>query len=67
MILVEKPNIEDLSTFDANKIEYCPIPKEDEWTIGFVKELTDVKFGEATLLNFERDEIVDLLNLVCTS
>ena len=30
-----------------------------------IKEMTDVKFGEAAMLNFEKEELDDLLKIVC--
>ena len=67
MLLVNKYNIEDLVPEDAMKIDYCVIEDENVWRIGFVNELTDVKFGESIVDGFTQEELDIILNHVCTT
>ena len=48
-------------------IEFVPVPEEDVWKINLVKELIDVKWGEASIANFSTDEIDEILEQICTS
>ena len=67
MILVNKTSIESLVPGDALDIKYHEIEEQQAWKIGVVKELTDVKFGEAFVEGFSRKELDAILNHVCVS
>ena len=67
MILVNKTSIESLVPGDALDIKYHEIEEQQAWKIGVVKELTDVKFGEAFVEGFSRKELDAILNYVCVS
>ena len=67
MILVNKTSIESLVPGDALDIKYHEIEEQQTWKIGVVKELTDVKFGEAFVEGFSRKELDAILNHVCVS
>ena len=41
--------------------------KEDEWKIGFVKELVEVKQGDLEVEGLEPAEVEEMLRFVCTS
>ncbi len=40
--------------------------EDDAYKVNMVKELTDVKFGEAFVEGFSRKELDSILNYVCT-
>ena len=63
--LVNKSNIDELVPADCMDIDYNVIPVEEVWRVEVVKELTDVKFGEAELSGFSKDEIQCILEDVC--
>ena len=67
MILTDKPNIDTLVPNDAMSIKYNEIGEVDAWRIGFVNELTDVKFGEAFVDGFSRKELEEILRFVCVT
>ncbi len=52
---------------DVLDIEFVPVPQEDVWKINLVKELIDVKWGEASIAYFSTDEIDEILEQICTS
>ena len=52
---------------DALEIEFVPVPEEDTWKINLVKELIDVKWGEASIADFSTDEIDEILEQICIS
>ena len=43
--LVNKVNIDDLVPSDSVNIKYNEIPKNEEWRLSMVDELTSVRFG----------------------
>ena len=67
MMLVGKTDIDRLVPADALDIKYHEIKEEDAWRVGFVKELTDVKFGEAYVDGFSRKELDFILKFVCVT
>ena len=67
LLLGNKGDVDLLNPIDANEIKYYPVPEAEKWRIGFVKELTDIKFGRMTLDGFTTEEINDLLHIICTS
>ena len=67
LLLVGKEDVDDLNPHDANDITYAPIPEEEEWRVGLVKEITDVKFGRMSVEGFSTEELNDLLRFVCIS
>ena len=67
MLLVQKTDIDDLTPEDALNIPYHEIPESESWRIGFVNEITDAKFGEATIEGFSKKELNCILNHICTT
>ena len=67
MMLVGKTDIDRLVPADALDIKCHEIKEEDAWRVGFVKELTDVKFGEAYVDGFSRKELDFILKFVCVT
>ena len=57
MYLVVKDSVENLVPMDSDSIKYCEIKQEDHWRLSVVHELTDVKYGEASVVGFSRDEL----------
>ena len=66
MYLVGKLNTDHLLPADATQIRYCEMPESEAWRLSGVNELTDVKFGEAEVFGFSRDELKVILRDVCT-
>ena len=66
MLLVNKTDIDKLVPSDAMDIKYHEISEADAYKVNLVKELTDVKFGEAFVEGFSRKELDSILNHVCT-
>ena len=46
---------------------YQPVNPNDKWRINMVKELTDVKWGQAVIENLSDSEIDDIIEDICTS
>ena len=65
--LVNKVSIDDLVPADSVNIEYNVIPKDEEWRLSMVDELTSAKFGEITIDGFTRKELDVILSHVCCS
>ena len=58
--------IDDLNHKNVD-FDYHLVKKDDEWKIGVVKELIDVKQGELGVEGFNPTEISEILQFVCTS
>jgi hypothetical protein len=48
-------------------MKYQPIIANDEWRISMVKELIDVKWGQAVIGNLSDNEVDDIIEDICTS
>ena len=66
-LLVGKDSVEDLVPADCDSIKYFEMKQEDYWKLDMVREITDIKFGEAFIEGFSRDELKVILQNVCTS
>ena len=55
--------------FISSKVRYAPVPEEDLWKVGLLKELIQLRNNEMTLEDsqFTKDELQDLINFVATS
>ena len=62
-----KDNIEDLTKSDSRSIKYHPIEKEEEWKVGLLNDLVDIRDGRQHLEGFSDDEMCSLINFICTS
>ena len=58
---------ESLVPADADNIDYFVIPQSESWRLSIVNEITDTKFGEASVEGFSRDELKAILKYVCSS
>ena len=65
--LVGKASPENLVPADSDTIAYCEMKPEDHWRLSVVREITDCKFGEASVVGFSREELKTILVNVCTS
>ena len=54
LLLTDKYFVEDLKMRDVAKIEYAPVKEDDEWKVNLVKEILDVKVGEAKVEEFSK-------------
>ena len=51
---MNKNDVDELKSNDANTLIYKEIPPNEEWKMGFVKEITEIKYGEFTQKGFTR-------------
>ena len=63
MLKIGKNSVNNISTSDIHNIVYNEIPNGSEWTIGLVKEIIS---GQFVVPGFDRHEIYDILNYVCS-
>ena len=67
MFLVGKNDIGDLCPGDIDGIKYAPVPNDAEWRIDILNELIDVKYGNSSIGILNKEEIDDIIELVCSS
>ena len=60
-------NISELVPSDVAQMVYQPVNPNDKWRINMVKELIDVKWGQAVIENLSDSEIDDIIEDICTS
>ena len=65
--MTNKDDISELIPADIQQMKYFPVSDHDKWKIPMVKELIDVKWGEALIDNLSNSEIDDIIEDICTS
>ena len=65
--MTSKDDISDLVPSDVSEMKYQPVDAIDEWRISMVKELIDVKWGQAVIGNLSDNEVDDIIEDICTS
>ena len=55
----------DISSGDIDSIEYAEIPDGNGWRNLLIQEITDVKFGQASIQGFSIDECQEILEFTC--
>ena len=66
MLVTGKSRIEDLEPEDACNIKYYPVEDENKWKIEVARELLEVQYGSLNLDNFGKDDIKNMIRIVCT-
>ena len=57
-----------VTAVDVKKqMEYFPVPEDETWRIPIIKELLEIKSGNAKISNFAEEDVSDLLNILCTT
>ena len=51
----------------ASNVIYAPVPENEMWRIGVLKELLSVRSNEQELEGFTSEEVEELISLVATS
>ena len=67
MLRTGNDRVDDIRIKDINRIVYQDIPNGSDWRIEMVKEIGEYNFDHITLPGFDRCEMADMLNFVCTS
>ena len=49
------------------ELRYFPVPEEQAWRIPFIKELIEVRSGNATMSNIEAEDVTKMINILCTT
>ena len=64
--MASKNNIEELFKKKV-AIDYHEIPKEENWRSNFVKEIVDIRNEELIVPGFEKAQLDEILEHLCTS
>ena len=65
MLLSDKVNISQLTSEDALHIRYKDIPENEEWRIGLLNELIEIRQGKYQVEGFSVAETQDILIDIC--
>ena len=66
MKLTNRETVKEITVSDIKQLKYHPIPDEEEWRIGIVRDIIDIRNGNAKLENFNAAELNDMLDFACT-
>ena len=64
---VDRRAMEDIRPSDIDRIWYHDIPDEEKWRVSMILELMGTKMNECEVEGFTNDEILELLNHLCSS
>ena len=67
LLLSKKSKVDFLVPSDANFIKYQPIDETNLWRIGQIEELVDSIHKNEGILGFERAELKEILDHICTT
>ena len=68
MLLMNKANISELKSSEVKEsLKYKAVPDNQVWRIPIVKELIEVKAGNAVIEGFTNGEILEMFDHVCVS
>ena len=68
MLLCGKNSINDINSQDIDGLVYRQIPNNEEWRIGLVKDLIEIKTNPEMLLpGFTQGEIDEMLHFACVT
>ena len=65
--MTNKNTIEEICLDDIKSMKYNQIKTEDAWKVGFIREITDIKFNQLEVENFSKEELDDILTHLCTT
>ena len=65
--IFEGKPLHTISNKDIKKMEYHPIAQEDKWRIPIVKELLEVRYNQLHIQGFDRSEVKEILENICTT
>ena len=65
MLLLGKYSIEGISIKDLDFFEFFPVLPVDEWKVGIVRELIEVRENNLDLENFTAQELEEILEYLC--
>ena len=66
LLLTKKDDISKLVNSDIDQLVYMPVPNHEEWRIDMLHELIEVKWGDGEIMNFEDNEIDNIITDICT-
>ena len=67
LLMTNKNHIDELRKEDVQKLRYQNENQNNYWKIGFIKEITDLKFNQLEVDNFSKEELDEILTFLCTS
>ena len=67
MLLCNKNRIGVATARDVSKIPYHALPPKEEWRVGLIDELLDIRDDLSTIHNWSMDEVLFTLDDLCTT
>ena len=66
MLILGKVNTEGISAKDIEHFEYAAVKPEDKWKVGMVEEIIEARESQVKIENFEKEELDEILEYLCT-
>ena len=66
MLLTDKNNVELLESSDAMRIKYHPIKLEDQWKVGMIQEINQMRNDKLEVEGFTDIELEEILEHLCS-
>ena len=67
LLLTEKSSVDELCKADVRNLMYKPIEKNDDWKVGFIHEIIDLKMNKLEVEGFSEEELADILAYLSTA
>ena len=58
---------DELCKADVRNLNYKQIEKKDDWKVGFIHEIIDLKMNKWEVEGFSEEELADILTYLCTA
>ena len=65
LLLTERNKIEDIQTSEALTQIYEPVPESEQWRLGLLMELIDIRDGQQQLDGFDQQQVEEMINFIC--
>ena len=65
--LTNLTDIKEITRSNMKELKYQNLDTADEWKVAMIKEITDIKFNQLEVDNFNHDELQDILEFLCTT
>ena len=65
-LLVGKTKVEDIKKIDSDSVEYFTLKNDEAWKVSQIKEIMEARAGKLTIEGFNKEELDDILEVLCT-
>ena len=67
MLLLRASNLDHVTKTNVSTLKLYTMKNDDHWRIDMARELLNVKDGNAVVMNFDGNELENILEIVCVT